>query len=61
VPYVILTPDGEPLADVEGRVFTFESIASALPFLLPGEEIECWHEWMENRQTGRDCEESADR
>jgi hypothetical protein len=49
MPYVILTRDGEPLADEDGRVFTFETRASAQPLLLSGESIEQWPDWMEER------------
>ena len=50
MPFVILTRDREPLADKDGRVFTFETQASALPFLRSGEDIEQWPDWLEDRQ-----------
>lgn len=38
--YVILTRDNEPLADVNGKVFTFQARSDAMPFLMPGESIQ---------------------
>ena len=40
--YVILTRDNEPLADIEGQMFTFRARSHAVPFLMPGESIERW-------------------
>ena len=38
--FVIVTTDGEVLADITGWAFTFQSKADAQCFLMPGEDIE---------------------